>query len=136
MLLQSGQLSKYIVAIGVDQPLSNFSLYEHLCLRKINKLYKTADKYDYQQQYKAIIEASMVSTPKVNNDNSLVTPNQYESTKKPSEIKSLCQFSETFYVKHNTAACSLGASKENCKAIITGNELWSNIPKRRGYIKS
>ena len=32
-------------------------MYEHRCLENIKKLYKTAVKYDDQQQYKDIIEA-------------------------------------------------------------------------------
>ena len=36
--------------IGVDQSLSNSTMYEHRCLENINKLCKTADKYNYQQQ--------------------------------------------------------------------------------------
>ena len=49
--------------IGLDQLLSNSYLYEHLCLENIKKLYKSAGKCDYQYQYKAILEASMVLTP-------------------------------------------------------------------------
>ena len=48
--------------IGVDQSLSNSVMYEHRCLENIKKSYKSAGKCDYQQQYKAIIEAEMVST--------------------------------------------------------------------------
>ena len=47
--------------IGVDQSLSNSEMHKHICLEKIKKLYKSAGKYNYQQQYKAIIEAEMVS---------------------------------------------------------------------------
>ena len=32
-------------------------------------------------------------------------------------------------------ACYVQAAKENCKAIRTGNELWSNIAKCRGHTK-
>ena len=39
-------------------------------------LKKAAVKCDVQQQYKAIIEAEMVSTPEVCNYNSMMTPNQ------------------------------------------------------------
>ena len=60
-LLQSKQLEKHTVAIGADQPLSNCELYEQICLENTKKLYKSAGKYNYQQQYKAIIEAEMVS---------------------------------------------------------------------------
>ena len=49
-------------AIGVDQSLSNSVIYEHRCQENIKKLCKSAGKCDYQQQYKAIIEAEMVST--------------------------------------------------------------------------
>ena len=46
-----------MVAIGVDQALSNSALYEHICLENIKKLYKNAGKYEDRQQYKAMIEA-------------------------------------------------------------------------------
>ena len=40
-----------MVSIGFDQSLSNSDLCEYRCLENINDLYKTAGKYDYQQQY-------------------------------------------------------------------------------------
>ena len=41
-----------MVAIGVDQSLSNSSMYEHICLENIKKLYKSAGKCDDQQKRK------------------------------------------------------------------------------------
>ena len=38
-------------------------MYEHTCLENVNKLYKTTGKCDDKKQYKAIFEASLVSTP-------------------------------------------------------------------------
>ena len=52
-----------MVCIGVGQSLSNSALYEHICLEKVKKLYKSAGKCDDQHQSKSIIEAAMVSTP-------------------------------------------------------------------------
>ena len=50
-----------MVTIGVDQLLSNSAMYEHSFLENIKKWYKSAGKCEYhQQQYKAIIEASMI----------------------------------------------------------------------------
>ena len=40
------------------------------------KLYKSAGKLDYQQQYKSIIEASMISNPEVFDDNIPMSPRQ------------------------------------------------------------
>ena len=37
-----------MVAIGVDQSLSNSPLYAHIFLEEIKKLYKTAGEYDDQ----------------------------------------------------------------------------------------
>ena len=51
-----------MVTIGIDKSLSNSSMYEHICLENIKKIYKTAGKCDNQQRYKSIIEAAMVST--------------------------------------------------------------------------
>ena len=47
----------------MKQVLSNSAMYEHRCLENIKSLYKYAGKHDNRQQYKAIIEAAMVSTP-------------------------------------------------------------------------
>ena len=90
---------------------------EHRCLEKIKKLYKTAGKCDDQQQYKAIIEAEMVSTPEGFTDNSLMTPNPYISNKNPSSRISLPQFTEILDFKHNTYVRSYSAARENYKAI-------------------
>ena len=71
-----------MVDIWVYQSLGNCAFYEYICLKNIKKLYKTAGKYDDQQQYKAIIEAEMFSTYEGCNDNSPMTHTQYNSTKK------------------------------------------------------
>ena len=62
-MLQSPILKYYVQTIGVDQYLSNNAIYEHKCLGNIKKLYKQAGKCNDQQQFKYILEASMVSTP-------------------------------------------------------------------------
>ena len=49
--------------IGIDQSLRNSALFEHRCLKNINKVYQHAGKCDKQQQFKDILEAAMVSTP-------------------------------------------------------------------------
>ena len=90
---------------------------------KTSKKYQTAGKFDDQQHYKDILEAEIVSTPEVCNDNIMMTPNRYESTKNPIAIKSLCQFSEALDVKHKTSVSWLGAAKSNCKSIRRGNVL-------------
>ena len=51
-----------MVTIGVYKLVSNSSLYEDRYLEIIKKLYKSAGKFDNQEQYKAILESSMVST--------------------------------------------------------------------------
>ena len=38
-----------MVTIGVDQSLSNSTIYEHRCLENIKKLYKSVRKFDDQQ---------------------------------------------------------------------------------------
>ena len=54
-----------MVTIVIDPLLSSSVVYEHICLGNIKKLYKSSRKCDYQQKYKAIIEAAMFSTPDV-----------------------------------------------------------------------
>ena len=80
-LLQFEQLLKHMVAIVVDQSLSNSVLYEHSCLENINKLYKTIGKCENQKQYKTNIKSEMVSTPEGYTNNSPTTHNPSVSTK-------------------------------------------------------
>ena len=53
----------------------------------IKKLYKTAGKCDGQQQYKAMLEAEIVSTPERFTNHSTMTPNPYLSKKQISARK-------------------------------------------------
>ena len=48
---------------------------------KIKKLYKSSVKFEYQQQYKAILEADIVSTPKGFTDNIPISPGPYVTVK-------------------------------------------------------
>ena len=70
-----------------------------------------------------MLEAGMVSIPEECNDNIPITYNPYVSTKKPSVRKSLRQYKETLYVKHNTDVSRFRAAKENRKDIKKGNLL-------------
>ena len=65
-----------MVAIEVDQLLSNCELYEHRCMENTNKLYKTVVKCDNKQQYMDVLVEEMLSTPEGCNVNSTMTPNQ------------------------------------------------------------
>ena len=71
---------------------------------------KTAVKQDDKQQYKAIIEASMFSTPEGCTSNIPMTTNPSVSIKNSSARKSLRKLSETLDVKHKTSVHSLGAA--------------------------
>ena len=71
----------------------------------INKIYKTVGKCYYQQQYKAIIEAKMVSTPNGCTKNIPMKHNQYDTTLKTSTRKSLRKTSEALDVKHKNDVC-------------------------------
>ena len=44
-------------------------------LWKYERLYKSSGKFDYQQQYKSILEVAMVSTPEGLTDNSPIAFN-------------------------------------------------------------
>ena len=99
---------------------------------KHQKLYKTAGKFDDQQHYKAILEVSMVSTPKRCNCNSPITPNQYEFPKNTGAIKQLYQFQGTLDVKRKTSIRRLCVAKAKRKATITDNVLQSNIENSHG----
>ena len=73
-MLQSPRLKDHVQTIGIDQSLSNNALYKHKCLENIKKLYKQAGRCDDQQQLKDILEAYMVSTPKVFINESPISP--------------------------------------------------------------
>ena len=113
-----------MVVIEFKQSLSNSDLYEHRCLKNIKNLYKTAGKFQYQQQYKEMIEVEFVSTSEVFTNKSTTKPNPSVSTKNPSSRKSLHQFTETLDVKHKTAVWRFGAAKAKRKANKEGNVLW------------
>ena len=53
---------------------------------------KYSGKCEEKQQYKAIIEAEMVSTPEGFTDNSPIPTSQSTTVKKPNTRKLLCQF--------------------------------------------
>ena len=122
-----------MVIIGLDQSLSNSSLYEHGCLENIKKLYKSTVKYDDQQQYKAILEEEIVSTPEWFTDNIPMAPGPYVTIKNPSSSKSLRQFFEVLDTKQNTAVHRLGADKSKRKTIIPGSMLCPSIPNRQWH---
>ena len=103
---------------------------------KILRSYKNSDgKCDDQQQYKAIIETSMVSTTDIFSGNSPIQPSQSMNMKNTSTRKPLHQFLETLEVKPKTDVRIFCAAKSAHKATRQGSILWSNIPKRRGYSK-
>ena len=43
------RLNDHVKTIGINQSLSNNTLYEHKCLQKIKKIYKHAGKCDNQK---------------------------------------------------------------------------------------
>ena len=51
-MLQSPRLQDHIQTIGVEQSLSNNTIYKHKCFENIEKLYKQSGKCDNQQQLK------------------------------------------------------------------------------------
>ena len=64
---------------------------------------KNALKCEDQQEYKAMIEAALFSTPEECINNSPMTPNPSVYTKNSSARKSICQFTETLDVKHDNS---------------------------------
>ena len=93
-MVQSPRLKFHVNTIGVHPSLSNNSIYEHQCIENIKKLYKQSGKCDYQQQFKDILEAAMISTPEVFTNNSPISPMNLTLVKKPSAQKSLCMFTK------------------------------------------
>ena len=60
-LFQSELLKQHMVTIGVDQLLSDSTIHEHRCMEKIKKLNKSSIECNNQQNYKVILETSMIS---------------------------------------------------------------------------
>ena len=96
---------------------------------KIKNIYKSSVKCDYQQQYKAILESAMVSTPEGFTENLSISPVPYVTIKNPSARISLRQFTGLLDVKDKIAVLGLGDVKSNQKPIISGSMLWYSIPK-------
>ena len=119
-MLKSPRLKYYVHTIGIDQSLSNNSLYEHKYLENIKTLYKQSGKYDNQQQFKDILKAAMVSTPEVFTNYSPISPITSAPAKKPCARKSLCIFTNILDVKNKTATRQVGASKSKRRAIKYG----------------
>ena len=89
-MLQSPRLKYHMKTIVIDQSLSKSALFGHRCIQNIKKIYKRASRCEYQQQFKDVLEATMVSTPEgfINNSPGYsMTPTP---VKKPSARKSLC----------------------------------------------
>ena len=110
-LLQSERLKQHMVIIDVEQSLRNSGFYGHICLGITQKLYNSAGKCDDQQQYKAILEAAMVSTPELLTNNIPMSSVPYVPVKQPNARKSLRQFSETLNFKPNNDVCRLCVAK-------------------------
>ena len=79
---------------------------------KINKLYTSAVKCDDQQQYKAILEASIVSTTGIFTDNSPISPGPSVTVINPSARKSLCLFNEVLDSRNKTAVLWVGDTNQ------------------------
>ena len=89
--------------MGIDLSLDNNTIYEHKCLENIKQLYKQAGKCDEQQKLKDIIEAAMVSTPKIFINKSHISLRTPSPVNKPSSQKSLCIFTNVVDVKKETS---------------------------------
>ena len=98
-MFKSPCLTDHVKTIGIDQSLSNNALFEHKCLQNIKNLYKHSGKCDDQQQFKDIIEDTMVYNPEGFDNNSPRSPLKPIPVNKPSTSKSLCLFTIIIYVK-------------------------------------
>ena len=122
-MLQSPRLKDHMQTIGIGQSLSNSYRFEHRCLKNIRKLYEHAGKCDNQQQFKDILEATMVSSTEIFTDNSPRSPMTPTPFKKLSSRKSECLLTNILYIKNKTAIRRVGDAKSKCKAIKAGTML-------------
>ena len=92
-----------MVTVGIYKLSSNSAMYEHRCLENINKLYTSAGKFNHQEQYKAILDAEMVSNTEIFIHKSPMSPVPSVTIIHTSARKTLCLFTKT-----------IGCKKENC----------------------
>ena len=104
-MLQSPRIKYHTKTIGVYQSLRNSAIFEHRCIKNINKLYKHDGKCEKQQLFKDILEAAMVSTPGGFTNNRPRSPMTLPTLKKKSARKSLCLFTNILNAKKKTAIC-------------------------------
>ena len=88
----------------------------------MKKLYKYSGKCDYQQKYKAIIEASMVYTPEVLKDNIPMNVGTFITMNNPRVRNFLSKFLDLLYAKQKNTILRMGATKKNRKAIRTSSD--------------
>ena len=77
----------------------------------------------------------MVSTTEEITDDSPSFPMTSTPVKKPSARKSMCLFTNIFYVKNKTIKRRVGAAKSKLRAMKVVNSLWTNITKIQGHSK-
>ena len=98
--------------IGIDKSLLNRSSFEHKCLNDIKEISQHASKCHDQQNRKHILDATMVSTTEKTDDSPSFSMTQ-TTVKKPSARKSLCLFTNIFYVKMKTGKVVLELKNNN-----------------------
>ena len=130
-MLQSTRVNDHMKTIGIDQSLSNNDLFEHRCLKNINKLYQHAGQCDGQQKSKDIIAAAMVSNNEGFADNSTRSPMTPIEVKKPSARKSMCIFTNILHMKNKTDIRQVRATKSNLKTFKSETTLWAKKKKSK-----
>ena len=128
-MLQSSRLEYHIKNIGIDQSLCTRFSFEHQFMNNIKNIYQHAGKYNDQQNLNNIIDAAMVSIPEEVTDVSPSLRINQTTAKKPSARKSLCLFTNIFDVKKETSIRRVESEKSKCRAIKSGNSLWTNIKR-------
>ena len=110
-LLQSDQLKQHMVIILICQLSNDSAMYEHSCLKNINKLCTSAVKCDNQHKYKAIIELVMFSPPEISTKNSTISPGPSVTVINNIARKILSLFTEVLDVKNKTDVRRVDADK-------------------------
>ena len=134
-MLKSPLLKDHAKTIDIDQSLINNALFEQKCIQNIKKLYKHAVKCDYQQKFKDILEADMVSTNEGFTNKSPISTMKLTPVNKPSARKSLCIFTDILDVTKKNDIRQVGADKSNRKTSKPGTTPWTLKPKRKGNSK-
>ena len=102
-------------------------------MNNIKNIDQHAGKCNNKQNLKDILDYAMMSTPEDVRYDSPSLPMTSTPVKKSSARKSLCLFTNIFYVKKKTAKRRIGAVKSKSRAMKVSTNLWTKKKTEREF---